>query len=252
MSDEKKTKTPEVAIFAWEAGKIPRGLLQLETLKGNSTNPDTFGFPVRIERIPGACAKTVIQNPDPEVLRRMIEKARELEAAGVRCITTSCGFNAVFQREIAASIRIPFFSSSLLQIPFIRAIYGAKRDILVITARKENLKREHFEATGTTDLSGLHIYGMREECGEWRKMALDFDAELDLELLRRQFVDIVLGAVAEHSESVAILYECTDMPPFADVVRKATGLPVFDFVTMTEYVYGTVRGYESIYGGGSR
>lgn len=170
----------------------------------------------------------------------MIEKARELEAEGVRCITTSCGFNAIFQREIAASIRIPFFSSSLLQLPFIRAIYGVKKEILVITARKENLKPEHFEATGTTDLSGLYIYGMKEECGEWRRMTIDFDAELDLELLRRQFSEIVLGAAGEHPGCAAILFECTDMPPFSEATRRATGLPVFDFVTMTEYAYGTV------------
>jgi hypothetical protein len=195
---------------------------------------------VLVERIPGACAKTVIQDPDPVVMQRMIDKALELQSMGVKCITTSCGFNAIFQKEISSALKIPFFSSSLLQIPFIRAMYGDPRDILVITARKSNLKEEHFHATGTYDMSGLHIYGMREECGEWKKMGDDFNAELDLALLEKQFVSIVLNAVREHPETVAIVYECTDMPPFSEVVRKATGLPVFDFVTMTEYVYSTI------------
>ena len=231
---------PKLAILAWEEGKVPRGLLQLETLKGNSTNPDTFDFPVLVERIPGACGKTVVQDPDPVVMQRMIDRARELESIGVRCITTSCGFNAIFQKEISSALKIPFFSSSLVQIPFIRAMYGNSRGIIVITARKANLKKEHFHATGTDDMSGLHIYGMREECEEWRKMGEDFNAELDLGLLRKQFVSIVLKAVREHPETVAIVYECTDMPPFSEVVRNATGLPVFDFVTMAEYVYSAV------------
>ena len=193
-----------------------------------------------VERIPGACGKTVIQDPDPAVMQRMIDKAAELESMGVRCITTSCGFNAIFQKEISSALKIPFFSSSLVQIPFIRAMYGNSRDIIVITARKANLKEEHFNATGTYDMSGLHIYGMREECGEWKKMGEDFNAELDLALLEEQFVTIVLNAVREHPETVAIVYECTDMPPFSEVVRNTTGLPVFDFVTMTEYVYSAV------------
>jgi len=213
----------------------------LETLKGNSTNPETFDFPVLIERIPGACSETVIRKPDPVVMGRMIARAVYLESIGVKCITTSCGFNAIFQREIASSVKIPFFSSSLIQIPFIRSIYGVEREIIVVTARKGSLKKEHFEATGTTDLSGLHIYGMSEDCGEWRKMREDFNAELDLVLLKKQFVEIVVGAVKEHPESVAILFECTDMPPFSDPVREATGLPVFDFVTMTEFVYNAVH-----------
>ncbi len=97
------------------------------------------------------------------------------------------------------------------------------------------MPREH---TAIVDLHS--IYGMREECGEWKKMGDDFNAELDLALLEKQFVSIVLNAVREHPETVAIVYECTDMPPFSEVVRKATGLPVFDFVTMTEYVYSTI------------
>ena len=193
-----------------------------------------------VERIPGACGKTVIHDPDPAVMQRMIDKAVELESMGVRCITTSCGFNAIFQKEISSALKIPFFSSSLVQIPFIRAMYGNSRGIIVITARKANLKEEHFNATGTYDMSGLHIYGMREECGEWKKMGEDFNAELDLALLEEQFVTIVLNAVRQHPETVAIVYECTDMPPFSEAVRNVTGLPVFDFVTMTEYVYSTV------------
>ena len=173
-------------------------------------------------------------------MQRMINKARELESMGVRSITTSCGFNAIFQKEISSALKIPFFSSSLVQIPFIRAMYGKSREIIVITARKANLKEEHFLATGTDDMTGLHIFGMREECAEWRKMGEDFNAELDLGLLEKQFVSIVLNAVKEYPETVAIVYECTDMPPFSQVVRNATGLPVFDFVTMAEYVYSAV------------
>lgn len=230
---------PKFGILAWEKGKVPRGLVQLESLKGNSTNPDTYGFPVLIERIPGACSRTIIKEPDPEVLDRMIETARRMESEGVRCITTSCGFNAIFQREISRSISIPFFSSSLLQIPFLKAMFGQDRPIIVLTASKESLKPEHFEATGTCSLDHLPVYGMREECEQWGRMK-DFDAEIDLDLLTRQFVEIAVRALQENPSAAAFLFECTDMPPLSSYVRKATGLPVFDFVTMAQYVYRSI------------
>lgn len=230
------------AVLAWEAGKVPRGLRQLEKLKGNSTNPQSFDFPVVIERIQGACAETIIQHPNRQVLGTMINRARELQARGIKGITTSCGFNAVFQKEIASAVKIPFFSSSLLQLPYIRSVYGNDRDIIVITARKANLKPEHFFATGTTDLSHIHIYGMREESKEWLKMNTYFDAEIDIEILYKDFVKIAEKALCDQPDAAAFLFECTDMPPFSQLVRGVTGLPVFDFVTMTNYFYAAVCG----------
>jgi Asp/Glu/hydantoin racemase len=35
----------------------------------------------------------------------------------------------------------------------------------------------------------------------------------------------------------AIVLECTNMPPYADSVRRVTGLPVFDAVTMVNHAY---------------
>jgi len=235
--------TPKLAILGWEEGKVQKGFLQLEKLRGNSMNPNTYDFPVIFERIPGACSKTVVENPDPVVLQRMISKAKELQGNGICGITTSCGFNAIFQREIAKALQIPFFSSSLLQIPMMRAMYGKNRDLIVITSRKENLKPEHFKATGTTDFTHLFIYGVKEECEVWNKMTSDFDAEFDLEIFSEQFIDITRKAVKERPNAAAFVFECTDLPPFSKEVNEVTKLPVFDFVTMTKYIYSSFDKY---------
>jgi hypothetical protein len=40
----------------------------------------------------------------------------------------------------------------------------------------------------------------------------------------------------------AIVVECSMLPPYAAAVQRETSLPVFDFVTMIDYVYaGTHR-----------
>lgn len=229
----------KIAIFAWEAGKVPKGLLQLETLKGNSTNPESFDFPIRIARITGANRQTILENPDRAVMERMKETAAQLEREGIKGITTSCGFNAIFQKEISAAVSIPIFTSSILQIPFIRALYGNDRPIVVLTAQKSSLKPEHFAAAGVDDLKNLAVYGM-ELSSQWRRMREDFHAELDLPLLEREVVDIALAGVRENPGTCAVLFECTDMPPFAAEVRERSGLPVFDFCTMTNYLHSAI------------
>ena len=81
-----------IAVLCWEAGHVPRGLVQLESLIGNSTNPDSYPFPVRFCRIKGANIRTVLENPDKKVLKNMIEESKKLISEGIAAITTSCGF----------------------------------------------------------------------------------------------------------------------------------------------------------------
>lgn len=91
-----KYDKPEIGILCWEAGQSPRGLVQLEALKGNSTNPDSYNFPVRFYRVKGANIHTILENPDKTVLARMIEAGKEMLRDGIKAVTTSCGFNAIF------------------------------------------------------------------------------------------------------------------------------------------------------------
>ena len=108
------SKTPLIGILCWEEGCSPRGLVQLEELLGNSTNPETFEFPVKYSRVKGANIHTILENPCQEVLQSMITEAHKMEEQGIEAITTSCGFNSIFQRELADSINIPVFTSSLI------------------------------------------------------------------------------------------------------------------------------------------
>lgn len=47
-------RKPKIAILRWEEGLVPQGLMQLEELPGNSTNPKSYPFPVRMIHVPGA------------------------------------------------------------------------------------------------------------------------------------------------------------------------------------------------------
>ena len=53
-------KRPEIAILRWEQGDVPAGLKQLGDITGNSTNPDSYPFPVKLVEVKGANVETVI------------------------------------------------------------------------------------------------------------------------------------------------------------------------------------------------
>ena len=117
MRRDLSSKIPLIGILCWERDSMPRGLVQLERLPGNSANPKTFEFPVRYCRIEGANIHTILENPRHNVLQSMIDEAHKMEEQGVRAITTSCGFNAIFQRELTHSLHLPVFTFSLMQMP---------------------------------------------------------------------------------------------------------------------------------------
>ena len=212
------------------------GLMQLETLVGNSTNPASYGYPVRFHRVRGANVHTILENPDRAVLATMITDAQAMAADGIRAITTSCGFNAIFQQELAAALGVPVFTSSLLQVPLARQMLGPDGEIAILTANSAALRQDHLSSVGIADRGGLHILGL-ERCAEWNRIFAEPDAEVDLAAIEREVVGTALRALDEHPRIRAFVLECTDLPPYAATIRARSGLPVFDFISMMNYVH---------------
>ncbi len=228
-------RKPKIAILRWEEGLVPEGLLQLETLPGNSTNRDSYSFSVKLIHVPGACTETVITNPSEKLLNDMIEICKGLKEEGIQAISTSCGFNAIFQRRLAAESGMPIFSSALMQIPFVQAMIGSNKAIAVLTANKSSLTARHLAECGIKDTQNIKIYGL-EKAKEWSKIFDEPDKRFDIEKVEQEIIGTALKAVSEGPKIGAIVLECTDLPPFAKKIREATGLPVFDFVSMINHV----------------
>ncbi len=222
---------PRIAVLSWEAGLVPRGLVQLETLPGNSTNPATYPYPVRFCRIAGATTETVLENPSRDVLRNMIETARQLVAEGVRVITTSCGFNAIFQNELREATGAAIYTSSLLQVPFVRRTLRSEKKIAVVTAKKSALRDAHLRAVGIEPGMNVEVFGL-ESCAEWNKIFTAPEEDVDLARIEEEVTGTATGAVETHPAVGAFVLECTDLPPFSAAIRQKTGLPVYDFTTM--------------------
>ena len=229
-------KKPKIAVLRWEEGHVPQGLLQLGDMPGNSTNRDSYPFPVRLIHVPGANVDTIITNPSPKVLADMIAISKKLvEEEDIKAITTSCGFNAIFQTELAAALPVPVFTSALLQVPFVQYMIGKDKTVAVITASKASLTKKHLLACGITDDMNVEIFGL-ENAKEWSKIFDNPNEAFDMEAVSEEIVGMAKAAVESNPNIGAIVLECTDLPPYASRMRETLGLPVFDFNSMMGHV----------------
>jgi Asp/Glu/hydantoin racemase len=193
---------------------------------GDIGNPKTFAFPVRYRTVRGASPRRVVVERDRALLAPFIDAARALEADGVAAVTTSCGFLALFQREMAAALTVPVWTSSLLVVADVEARAG--RRVGVVTADAASLTAEHFAAVGAsaeTPIEGLAVDS------RFRRTLLEDRAELDLDEAEQATVAAARRLVARRPDVTEIVLECTNMPPYADAVRAATGRPVHDITT---------------------
>src|SRR5262245_22279695 len=99
--------------------RIPRDM-------GHAT---TLPFPVRYHRVDGAPPDLVLRRGAEGLLDAFIQAARHLEREGVGAITTNCGFLVKFQRQMAAAVRVPVFTSSLLLVPLVHRLLEPKRRV---------------------------------------------------------------------------------------------------------------------------
>ena len=216
-------KMPKIALLRWDADQISDVLMKLETLPGNSTNPESYPFDVALVHVKGANMDTVEVNPCQELLDEYIRVCKELAAQGVKAITTSCGFNAYYQEALAAAVPEVVFTSSLLQVPFAQTIVGKNGKVAILTANSNDLTEEHLARANITNRENVLMYS-------------DPNGPFDLDAVASEVVDVLRKGLEEHPDIGAVVFECTDLPPFASRVREELGLPVFDFNSMVGHI----------------
>src|SRR5262245_11104138 len=208
-------------------------------IPGDIGNPNTFDFPVRYHRVLGASPDLVVRSDGRAVLPLFVDGARLLEREGVRTITTSCGFLARFQEELAASVRVPVFASSLMLVPIVHRMLAPGRIVGIMTVDGSALDRRHLEGAGVRPEMGVVVAGLETE-REFSRVLFNDLPTLDVEIARTEHVTVAKRLVAAHPEVGAIVLECTNMPPYRWAIQDATGLPVFDVTTLVRMVRDSV------------
>jgi Asp/Glu/hydantoin racemase len=206
-------------------------------LPGNVVNANSYNFPVRFALVEGGTPERLLYQADMSMLDAVIAGAKKLEAEGVRAIVCACGFFALFHKQVRDAVNIPVMGSSLLQVPFIHQITGKR--VGIVTADSSCLKPVHFENTAISPDIPVAIEGL-ETSQAFHRGILENVGELDDDAICEDVVKAALRLVEKHDDIGAILLECSDTPRYAHAVQAATGLPVFDFTTMIDYVHNAL------------
>lgn len=200
-------------------------------LPGNVANATTYDFPVLYKKVSFDIGLLFVGAQEIEA--EIVAAAKELEAEGVRAIIGACGYFAHFQSQVAEAVNVPVFLSSLCQIPLIKLGLKPLQKIAVFAASGENLNDALLHKVGV-DINDCVI----QNIGNMESFAPIRwgQTQLDNEWLTRDLAEVAQKLINEKQDIGAILLECSDLPPYASDIQRATGLPVFDFITLINWV----------------
>ena len=206
------------------------GVLLLDTHfprpPGDIGGADTFAAPVRLHVVQGAFANDVVSSVSSlrasALAAQFVAAARELHAAGVAAITTSCGFLVALQADLQAAVPVPVVSSALLWLP---QLLKTEKQVGVLTFDAASLGAEHLLCAGAPQerLADVLVEGMPQGSEFVRGIRAD-DPAMNLSRARDEVVAAAQALKARAPRLRTLVFECTNMPPYAQDVEQATGL----------------------------
>jgi len=219
------------------------GIILLDTrfprLLGDIGNPETFPFPVLYEKVDGALPSRVVRDRDLSLLSPFIEAAKTLERKGAKAITTSCGFLALWQKEMASAVNVPLFTSSLIQIPWTYEAMGRRGRIGILTADRDSLTTDHLKGVEAEGIPSV-IRGMKPD-SEFHRIYVRNNFDMDFPGVEQEVVKEASAMIAEHLDLSALVLECTNMAVFRKALREAVKIPVFDILTLIHYIHSSLK-----------
>jgi len=207
--------------------------------RGNLGNPETFAYPVVYASAASAYTDRIL-NRDPAVAADYVRQGERLQEQGIKALLTTCGFNVAYQAEIARRLRVPVATSSLLLLPLVLRLVSVDRVVGVITFDEQQLDPALLEMAGVApaDRSRLKVLGL-DGTRTWQELRKPEPA-LPLEVIGDDLMLSIHRLIDTTPALGAILLECSALCPFSPAIRAATGLPVFDFVSLANLLQGSV------------
>ena len=221
----------------------PLGILMLEAkfprIPGDMGNATTWPFPVLYKVVRGASPERVVLKGAAGLLDDFLAAAADLVAQGAEAITTNCGFLSIFQREIAAHVKVPVATSALMQFPWVQATLPPGRRVGILTVSRKSLTPRHLEAAGIPlDTPVVGTEGGREF---FRVLISAEGQDMDVRLAAHDILNAGRELLALAPDIGAILLECTNMPPYAFALRETFGLPVYDIYSLVTWLHAGLR-----------
>lgn len=213
------------------------GVLMLEVppddFPGSLVDPAIFPVPMISETVKGAWVPEML-NVDPKLAQPAIEAAQSLERQGATLLISNCGYFIAYRDKIQPKVGVPAAISSLLWLPHLNALRSPGRKIGIVTFDAVKLTRAHLKAAWPGyDPDAVAIAGL-EGTDMWKNAAKP-DSTYDFDQIWRDLRHAVDRLLAETPTVQFILIECCTLVAFVPLVRRHTGLPVFDIVALARW-----------------
>ena len=220
-------------------------------LPGDVANASTYDYPVRLKVIEGLYETPTSWNKAlnvPADIQRIVDTVKSLEDDGVRAVVTACGFFSVVQEILADSVDIPVFTTPLLMVPQIVRLIGSDRSVCIITASERLLVSDYLAAADIELDMPVNIVGMEPSSEFYATHMGGTRTTWDVDLQRRELLEIVQNAVLRFPNIGAFLLECSQLPTFSADIQDVVNLPVFDYIGFIDMIHLSVvqRRYSGI------
>ena len=221
---------------------VSLGILMLETyferFNGDIGNARTWPFPVQYKIVKGASPNRITNLTTTGFLQPFLDAADELIGAGCEGITTTCGFLALYQRELAEHCAVPVATSALLQVPMVARILPKAKRPAIITFSAESLTTRHLTSVGvdpTTPVIGM------PPSSEFQRSIRAGDTSVSIDRLRAEVLDVASRAVRDDPTIGGLVLECTNLTPYSADLRRTLGLPIFDVVSLVHWFHRSLN-----------
>jgi hypothetical protein len=214
------------------------GILMLDTKwprpPGDTGNAYTWPFPVLYKVVSGATARVVVHEQGKGLGPAFLKAAEELVKEGADGITTTGGFLAIFQKQLAAHVNVPVASSSLMQIPLAQALLPPGKRVGVLSVHGARITPEHWDAVGAAH--DTPVMGT-EDGTEFTRVMLGDEIELDYDLAREEIVGAGVELLRRHPDVGAIVCENHNMAPYAKALNARLRIPIFTVYTFVTWFH---------------
>lgn len=218
------------------------GVLSLQSLAprlpGDPVNAQTFDFPVCHAVVEDVTIRDLIAL-DLRKVDKIVRVAQALEGRGVRFIATSCGLFAPIQKLIADQLSVPFLSSSLQTVSFLKGFWPSGGVVCVFTAHSALLTDAHLKESGF-GLKDVVVKGM-ENYPEFARIVLKGETNIDPEKMRREVADAASDLKRSGKHIDLVVLECPNLITFRSELQRGLGVPVFDVVNLIDFFASAYR-----------
>ncbi len=219
------------------------GILRIDydypPIPGDVDDERSFNFGVEYEIVKGLTFEKAQSGYINDEIRIALQIAvRKLERRNVVGLSGDCGFLMAYQKQVRQYTKLPVFMSSLLQTSIVESSIEDVDKIAILSANSKtlepNLKNLLTECGIQVNIDKVYVIGCEDVEG--------FDAvakgeKVDSKKVTIGIEKLVKKKLIEYPTTKAFIMECTELPCYSDTIRFATGLPVFDAITLINLFY---------------